>query len=370
MEFAVGYQLPGEDDEPIVDVVGEYLDDIAEVYFPWADMPSGRAPLATRAGYTDWTAQRQLEADLVRLREMGVKLDLLFNSACYGGNAISRWLENKVRSVLDYLEALVDGVDIVTTTSPFVARTVQKYHPRVEVRASINMRIGTIKGMVYLADVFDSYHVQREFNRDLEHLRELRLWADENDKRLVMLANSGCMIHCSGQSFHDCMVAHEQEIDETLNVTDWVAHTCWRYLQEPERRVCVLQNTWVRPEDLHHYEGLFPVVKLATRMHARPRMVIDAYVNRRFHGNLLDLMEPGFGPAFAPSIIDNTRFPDDWFERTSTCDRRCHACDYCAQVLEQVLVDFGLPGPCTGEAVDRGSGAQRRGAGRTADSDH
>ena len=52
-------------------------------------------------------------------------------------------------------------------------------------------------------------------------------------------------------------------------------------------------------------------------------------------------MEPGFSPLFAPRIIDNERFPEDWFERSSTCDRRCHACGYCRRVLEQVLVDFG-----------------------------
>ncbi|MGD9495582.1 MAG: hypothetical protein AB7Y46_04630 [Armatimonadota bacterium] len=340
MKFAVGYQLLGDEDEPLVEVIADYTPHIAEVYFPWADMPSGRAPLATRRGYTDWAAQRDLERDLLRLREMGMRLDLLFNAACYGGRAISEWLQNQVRSVLDYLEAGVGGADIVTTTSPFVARTVKRFFPDIEVRASVNMRIGTVKGMQYLADVFDSYHVQREHNRDLEYLRELKGWAEGAGKRLIMLANSGCMIHCSGQSFHDNMVAHEAEIDECRNVTDWNAHTCWRFLQDPANRVCVLQNTWVRPEDLHHYEGLFDVVKLATRMHARPRAVIDAYVNRRFRGNLLDLMEPGFGPAFAPAIIDNTRFPEDWFARTSTCDRRCHACDYCAKVLEQVLVSF------------------------------
>ena len=325
----------------MVEVIADYAEHIAEVYFPWADMPSGRAPLASRRGYTDWAAQRDLERDLLRLREMGMRLDLLFNAACYGGRAISEWLENQVRSVLDYLEAGVGGADIVTTTSPFVARTVKRYFPDIDVRASVNMRIGTVKGMQYLADVFDSYHVQREHNRDPAYLRELKTWADDAGKRLIMLVNSGCMIHCSGQSFHDNMVAHEAEIDECRNVTDWNAHTCWRFLQDPANRVSVLQNTWVRPEDLHHYEGLFDTVKLATRMHARPRAVIDAYVNQRFRGNLLDLMEPGFGPAFAPAVIDNTRFPDDWFARTSTCDRRCHACDYCAQVLERVLVEFG-----------------------------
>ena len=339
MKFSVGYQLPDGESEPLVDIIADYAEAVSEVYFPWGDMPSGRAPLATVHGYTDWGATATLTEDLRRLRALGVKLDVLFNSNCYGGKAISKWLQNQVCSVLDYLGETVGGADIVTTTSPFVARTIKQYQPEVEVRASVNMRIGTIRGMDYLADVFDSYHVQREFNRDLEYLRELKSWADENGKKLVMLANSGCMWNCSGQSFHDNMVAHEAEIDETANVAGWAVHTCWRYLKQRENWVSILQNTWVRPEDLHHYEGLLDTIKLATRMHARPRMVIDAYTRRSFRGNLLDLCEPGFGPALAPHVIDNSRFPADWFARTSTCARQCHRCNYCASVLEQVLVD-------------------------------
>ena len=338
MKFAIGYQLPGEDEEPFVEIVRDYREHIAEVYFPWADMPSGRAPLATQAGYTDWSAQAGLEEDLVALKEMGVKLDILFNANCYGARAVSRWLENQVRSVMDYLQHIVGGAEIATTTSPFVARTLQEFHPEVEVRASVNMRIGTIKAMEYVADLFDTFQFQRDFNRDLAHLRELKNWADQRGKGLVMLANSGCLYLCSGQIFHDNLVAHEADLDETHNVEGWAPHTCWRFFADPANWVGLLQNTWVRPEDLHHYDDLFPVVKLATRMHARPRAVIDAYVNRSFRGNLLDLMEPGFGPALAPHILDNRRFPDDWFERTSTCDRRCHACDYCQGVLEKVLV--------------------------------
>jgi len=338
MQFAVGYQLPGPDEEPLVEVVRDYQGHVAEVYFPWADLPSGRAALATSRGYTDWTAQAQLEEDLRVLREMGIRLDLLFNANCYGGRAISQFLENQVRSVLDHLQDSVGGADILTTTSPFIARTVKQHHPEVEVRASVNMRIGTIKGMQYLADLFDTFQSQRDYNRDLAHLRELRAWANEQGKGLVMLANSGCLYLCSGQIFHDNLVAHELEMDETANVPDWLPHTCWRYFRNPDNWVALLQNTWVRPEDLPHYDDLFPVVKLATRMHARPRMVIDAYVKRKFRGNLLDLMEPGFGPALAPRIMDNERFPEEWFARTSTCDRRCHACDYCAGVLARVLV--------------------------------
>ena len=68
-------------------------------------------------------------------------------------------------------------------------------------------------------------------------------------------------------------------------------------------------------------------------------MVIHAYVSRRYRGNLLDLFEPGFGPAFAPYVIDSTRIPDDWFERTANCSGTCVDCQYCQRVLEKALVN-------------------------------
>ena len=338
MKFAIGYNPDGAD---FPDLVGDYREHVAEVYFPWVGAASGRAAIGLRRGAADWNAQTRLEEDLLALREMGVKLALLFNANCYGGRAISRSLENEVVSILDYLESLIGGADIVTTTSLAVARTVKKRFPRIEVRASVNMRIGTVQGMDYVSGLFDGYYIQRDVQRDLAHVRRLKAWADAHGKGLYMLANSGCLYCCPGQTFHDNMVAHESEIDETRNIEGWTPHVCWNLLHDRARRAALLQATWVRPEDLHHYDELFPVVKLATRMHDRPRMVIHAYAARKYEGNLLDLLEPGFGPAFAPEVVANEKFPADWFKRTSACGRRCESCRYCDDVLEKVLTRIG-----------------------------
>lgn len=338
MKFAVGYQLAEEGEERFVDIVHDFREHLAEVYFPWSDMPSGRAALTNRRGYVDWTGQKRAEEDLLSLKEMGVALDLLFNSNCYGADAVSEYLRNQVVSVLEHLDDLVGGVETVTTTSLTVARTVKDFFPETEVRASVNMRIGTIRGMQYVAGLFDGFCVQREFNRDPAHLRRLKDWADENGKHIYMLANSGCLNHCSGQTFHDNLVAHEKEIDERRNIPNWTPHVCWNFLKDRTNWPVLLQNSWVRPEDLHHYQDLFPFVKLATRMHSRPRLVIQAFCEGRYRGNLLDLFEPGHGPALHPYIIDNERFPRDWFGRTTECDKQCERCTYCAGVLERTLV--------------------------------
>lgn len=339
MKFSVGFKLQNEYDEPFSSIVEAYKDSISEVFFAWQDIPSGRSGIATTHGYTDWSAQERVEEELKVIKDMGVKLDLLFNSNCYGAYAISKKLENTVISVIEHLNLRVGGVDIITTTSPAVAHIVKKHFPLIEVRASVNMRIGTVKGMEYLKDLFDSFHVQRDYNRDLNHLKELKAWADANGKKLIMLANSGCFSFCSGQSFHDNLVAHEAEVCEVNNMQDFLPYVCWRSMKSRENWHQLLENTWVRPEDLHNYEGIFDTVKLATRMHERPELVIGAY-SRGYHiGNTLDLFEPGFGRAIQPYIIDNTAFPKDWFEKTSSCDKQCHKCAYCKGVLEKVLFD-------------------------------
>ena len=341
MKFAVGFQLYGDGDEPFSSIVRAYQQNISEVFFAWQDTPTGRSAVATRHGFTDWTAQARLEEELRAIKAMGIKLDLLFNGNCYGEYAISQKLENTVVSILSHLETALGGVEIVTTTSPAIAHMIKKHFPSKEVRASVNMRIGSVKGMEYVSELFDSFHVRREYNRDLSHLRELKEWADANGKGLVLLANSGCFSHCSGQVFHDNMVAHESEICEVQNITDFTPYVCWNALKKRENWHMLLENTWIRPEDVHHYEGIVSTMKLATRMHQLPGMVIDAYARGSFWGNTLDLFEPGFGRALAPYVINHQAFPADWFERVTACDKQCHRCGYCKAVLEQVLLDTG-----------------------------
>ncbi len=340
MKYAIGYQLPEPGEPPFAEWVEPYRRHVAEVYFPWVHSPSGRADLTRRRGYVDWDGQGRLEADLRAIKAMGVGLDLLLNANCYGGRAISEHLRHEVASILDHLGQAVGGVDAVTTTSPAIAHILKTHCPQVHVRASVNMRIGTVAGMSHHADLFDSFYIQRDTNRDLDHVRRLKRWADAHGKDLLILANSGCLAFCSGQTFHDNLVAHEAEVDEMRNMTDFSPMVCRRLLADRANWPLILQATWIRPEDVHHYDGLVGVMKLATRMHAAPRLVLDAYTRGRYRGNLLDLTEPGYGPLLAPFVIDNARLPADWFDRTSTCGRRCEDCDYCRTVLDAALVEL------------------------------
>ena len=337
MKFAVGYRLQDEDEESLVDIVKDFRDRIDEVYFPWLDMPSGRSPMTDRGGVVDWSAQERMERDLRALSDMGVKLDLLLNASCYGRYGFSRYLANRVCSVVEHINGAL-GLDAVTTMSPMIAKTVKENFPDVDVRASVNMRLGTVKGMMYIADLFDSFYLQRECNRNIPRIEEIKAWCEDEGKGLHLLGNSGCLNFCSVQTFHDNLVAHEREATEMLSVDEETPALCWKHLKEEKNWIHFLQNSWIRPEDVALYEPYVSSMKLATRMHENPRMVIQAYCEGKFGGNLPNLFEPSHASLFAPYIIDNGRFPEDWFARSTACGGNCTLCGYCASVLARVLV--------------------------------
>ncbi len=339
MKFAIGYQLPTAEEEPFSVLCERYREHIAEVYFAWADIPSGRSPVTVRAGYTDWGGTERMIEDLRRIKQLGIRLDLLFNANCYGSDAISYELRNRVCSVIDYITESTGAVDTVTTASPFIADTVKKQYPHIDVRASVNLGFSTPQAMQYENKLFDSFYLQREYNRDFSVIRAAKAWCDVNGKKLYLLANSGCLNFCPSHTFHDNMVAHEQQIGKTRNVDVFVPYTCWRYLKDREHWHVILQGSFIRPEDIRNYEAYFPVVKLATRMHGSPEMVLHAYSHGSFYGNLPDLLEPSFSSAYAPFVVDNSRLPADFFSVTSQCDRNCTACGYCKDVFEKALID-------------------------------
>ncbi len=339
MKFTIGYQCP-ESGERFTDIVADYRAHIDEVYFAWPGVPSGRPESDLVLPDGPQAALRMLEEDIEELRRMGVKLDLLLNANCHGAEAMSVTLEKRVCSLLAHLESLCGGVEYVTAASPAVAQIVKKNFPAIKTRASVNMRIGTPQAMSYAAEWFDSFCLQRDVQRNFGIVKRAHDWCGRHGKQLCLLVNSGCLRFCPAQVFHDNAVAHDAEIDHAATVPGVHPYACWSLFREQKHLVEFLKATWIRPEDLPRYEGLADLFKLATRRHSHPRMVLEAYTSGGYRGDLMNLMEPGYAPAFAPRYIDNARFPDDWAERMARCDGDCGECDYCETVLEQTESNY------------------------------
>lgn len=299
MKFSVG--LPKNNIE-FVNYVIKNAAHIYEVYFSWGNFPNGRSNQTQSDEYAPWELidiQREM---LKCLSDAGIHLNMLFNANCYGKDSQSRAFFNKIGETVDYVEKKY-GLKSITTTSPLIAKFIKNNFEDIEVRASVNMEIGSIPAMEYLKEYFDSFYIKRELNRDIESIKILHKWCQENEKKLFMLANSGCLNFCSAHVFHDNLVAHEAEIEKMDNAYNFTG-ICHEYLNDRKNYEKLIENTnFVRPEDINEYDEFFEAVKLATRVHNNPKIVLESYIKAKYSGDVLRLLEPAH--SIYPYVIEN-----------------------------------------------------------------
>ena len=299
MKFTVGVQYHNKD---FIDYIITHKQHIGEVYFSWGDFANGRTNQLYHDVLTPWELQVCQMDVLKRLSDEGIALNLLFNANCYGKDSQSRAFFHKIGMSVDYICEHY-SLKSVTTTSPLIAKFIKDNFEDLAVRASVNMEIGTMQGMDYLSTYFDSFYMKRELNRDFEKIEELSTWCNKNGKKLHMLANSGCLNHCSAHNFHDNLVAHEQEIAQMDNAYHFTG-ICREYLKEETHYLSLIYDTnFVRPEDIYKYEKYFDEVKLATRINKAPVRILSSYINGKYSGNLLELLESAH--SIYPYVIEN-----------------------------------------------------------------
>lgn len=305
MKYSVGYQLR-EDPEFLQSIVRNKKQ-IHEVYFSWGDFANGRNSQLRQSNLTPWEAQLKQETELRLLSSQGLNFNLLFNATCYGKDSQSKAFFTKIGETVQYIQQNI-GLTSITTTSPLIAKFIKENFDGIDVRASVNMSIGTIEGMEYIKKYFDSFYLKRELNRDFKAILNLKKWCDQNGKVLYALANSGCLNNCSAHVFHDNLVSHESEIAAMDNGYSFEG-VCRQYLSDEKNLSSLLDNTnYIRPEDIHHYEGIFSVMKLATRVSMYPERIIKAYLeDRSYSGSILDLLEPNHTGLLYPKLLENKK---------------------------------------------------------------
>lgn len=333
-KFAVGYFFhnPGK----FIPLIKPYIPALAEVYFPIPGILSAR-----EINGDEQMLRRQLISDLREIRASGIKLDLLINATCYGEKSYSTAWRHTVEDAIKYLDDNGVKPEVVTTTSPFVARVIKMKYPDIDIRASVNLKIGSTLAMEYVSDIYDSFYMNRDLQRDIPTMKKFSAWCKAHGKKLCMLVNSGCVRNCPSQVFHETLLAHGfwRASNESFRLKTGVT-LCWELFHDRKMYEEVLRCTWIRPEDLHHYAPYAEVFKLSTRdAFLNQDLILRAYTTASHKGDLLDIIDPNFRQSFNEWMIDNTAFPDDWFSSkiAGKCAIDCTHCGKCTEVLNKVL---------------------------------
>lgn len=339
-KYAVGYDI--FPDISFVNMITPYLQTIKEIFFSWPGMISGRELKKNELSLEQ--EKKKIVADLQWCRAHGLQMDLLFNANCYGENAYGEELRYEVYGILDELEANGLFPEIVTTTSQFIAKVIKKRHPQIDIRASVNMRIESTKSMEFISDLFDSFYICRDIQRDLNIVKRFYEWSEKHGKKMCMLVNSGCLRCCPVQIFHDNFICHGSwRGEEQEFILRYPYRLCERHFKRTDHLVDYLRMSWIRPEDMHWYEPFVSTIKLATRRTEHPDRIIRAYSEGAYDGDLLDLIVA----AHPKIILRNRDFPADWIESgiAQSCALNCTECGKCDAVLKQILEKRGFDHP-------------------------
>lgn len=214
---------------------------------------------------------------------MGVKSLMLLNATCDGLADMNK--------VIDYVSKL-RNLDGVVITNPMYIPELKNLG--LEIQSSVNCYVKTVEQARDLKEMgVDVITIDRDINRDLELIKEIK----SVGIKLKALVNEGCLRNCPFRKIHFNLISHD------IDTIDFDKRSCITVLRRhPEK---VFQIPFIRPEDLKYYKDI-DYFKIATRTMDTIKIgiILDAYVNQKFEGDLLFLLSgKGIFEYFAE--IDN-----------------------------------------------------------------
>ena len=187
--------------------VSGYRGFVSEVFFPLPGMVSG----VRQSDFADGGNASRFYRDLSRLRAMDIDGVLLLDAACFGGDVVS---ESFFRTVERGVQAVKEAIHLkaVVTMTPPLAEFLKKAFPKLEIRASVNERIGFVNQMEYAGRCYDGFYLRSDLCRDVRLVEKSRKWCDAHGKTLHLVANSGCLYECPFMLEHLNTMGHQAEI--------------------------------------------------------------------------------------------------------------------------------------------------------------
>jgi collagenase-like PrtC family protease len=290
----------------------EGLSHIPEVTSIYAKLPfdiigGGRAGIVVPS--VDWD---QAEAYIRAAHERGLSFCYLINAPCLGN--LEQTQEGK-KQIFAFIEQLVNmGVDSISIANLAVVALVRRNFPNLSIRGSVLSWPTNLPRLKYQESLgVDPLIIPySEFNRDFNMLPKIRTGLSCG---MQLFVNVSCIYNCHYLGEHASSVGHASQVlhgnQQASAFLDFYIWQCTRRrLLHPE---LFLMSRWIRPEDLHVYEAMgYDEFKIIDRSRSTAWLLraAKAYAERRYEGNLLDILSLellGDPDGFHSDIEDQVR---------------------------------------------------------------
>jgi collagenase-like PrtC family protease len=240
---------------------------------------------------------KQLRRHIEIAHRRGIQFNYLLNASCLDNIELTRKGRQRIYRMLQWLRDL--EVDAVTVAIPFLLEFIKHHFPHFKVRVSVFAEADHVLNVKHWAAMgADSITLNSPFvNRDFATLAEIRRAVTCD---LQLLVNNSCLQSCPYTAYHKVLLAHASQARHSSGgfFIDYCYLKCsFLKLLDP---VNYIRSDWIRPEDLPRYESLgYETFKLTERNAPTETMIlrVKAYSERRYEGNLLDLVQPFAYPA-------------------------------------------------------------------------
>lgn len=329
LEFSVPYNGDAATLRQLIALQGRGGNAIREIYLnaPQSITGSGRVG--------NMTTLDEFAETVKVIHEANIRVDITMNSTCDGGDWYEKeTLGKQIGFIRDMHEQ--QGVEAVTLANPFLIEQAREACPDLEISASVLADIDCFsRAEAFALAGATTMTVDTSINRDLKLLRQIH---EKLDVELKLMVNEGCLNKCPFRKFHMNLISHKSQ--EERDEGNAFSFACGDIIGRDAGQI--FKSNWIRPEDLRRYDGITRFFKIVGRdmMPSKVLRCTAAYMDECYDGNLFDLLCSSigyFGIEYRAHIDNKALDKTSFFKRTSTCNRQCQRCTYCADLADELL---------------------------------
>ena len=193
---------------------------------------------------------------IAELRTLGIRFHYVANSPWLDGLEREEKGQSNLKRELAQLQEA--GVQAFILANPYLIHLVSSWFPDIDIVASINIRAASHYAVAQLLSMgARRVVVDRTVNRSFPLLRSLS--ASFQD-RVVLLANTTCLLDCPLQGYHslECAYSSTESPGRATSRDRWTEPDfCFDYcfgrlVEDPAH---LLRIPWIRPEDIPLYRS-------------------------------------------------------------------------------------------------------------------
>jgi len=299
--------------------------------------------------------QQELEAHIRHANSQGIEFNYIMNAPNFGGREHDKEWLLALREHLAYLRDI--GVNRLTITNDFLIQLVLKEFMEIDVNVSVIAGVDTPDR----AEKYGQMGVQcitlnqHTVNRNFEMLTRIR---ERVYCKLELLANIGCLDHCSHRNAHykanrilsQSDVSDHEYARAKKNAESCVTWCTGKILLNPLE---MLKIPFIRPEDIFEYKNMgIDIIKIEGRLEksAWLAQVAKIYLEQDYAGDILylnakipflkkniSLMHGNMEQTMPQLSLDNKKLTaNDFLNNLKRFTGKARE-DYYASILEDVI---------------------------------